>query len=136
MLAFLIITAVQTLYWFVVTISWILESFLPASPFGSPLQYLLQPFSALVSAAPQLYLVFQCVFFPMVIICAVCILFLKRFVKRTKICAGISLLCLLLVFIQPSFIFASVLNFCISIPLLCFVIADYKQNKQIEIYRE
>lgn len=131
MIIVLIVTAVQVLYCFGWTVDLILDFLWGILPHENyiPL-YLMQPFSALISRSTDLYIVFQCVLILAIFICAVCIPFMKSFSVRTKICGGINLICTILWFIL-SFEFAMVLTLCSSIPLLCFLIADYKQRKQM-----
>ncbi len=129
MITVLIVSAVQALYWFLAAADIIMEFLLNALPLEiqSP-PYLLRPFSALISTAPNVYVGFQCIFIPSALVCILFVLLSKNFPKRTKICDGISLFGLSTLLFMP-FEVTALLNLCIDIPLLCFVIADYKKRQ-------
>ena len=124
MLAILIVTIMQVLYWFACVISGIMDLLSPTILTEHNLPFDL--FAAFAAARPNAYIVLQCTILAATFICALFILFSKKCTTKTKIGGGVSLIGILASLVIPSFAFAAVLNLCISIPLLCFVIADYR----------
>lgn len=135
MLFILIVTAIQVLYWFSGITALLTESLVGSSLLENRLLFwLLQPLTAFVSSAPKIYVLLQCILFSAIFICALLILFLKKFSLKTKICACINIFCVIAVFFAFNLL-SLFLNLCVGIPLLCFVIADYKQSKKINLPR-
>lgn len=131
MLVILIVTIIQVLYWFAVNTGMLLD-LLPStfSAEHAHTLYLLNPFSLFAAANPNAYIVLQCTILAATFICALFIFFSKKYTVKTKIGGGVSLIGILASLTIPSFAFAAVLNLCISIPLLCFVIADYRDARR------
>lgn len=89
MIAAIVITAIQNLYWFLVVVESALDSIpLSVEQVNTLPSFLLHPFSALVSLCTNGYIVFQCLFILLSCTNALWILFSKCFSKKSKYAAG------------------------------------------------
>ncbi len=133
MIAAIVMTVIQILYWFLVVVESALNLIpLSVEQMNTLPPFFLHPFSALVSLFPNGYIVFQCLFMLMSCTNALWILISKRFSKKVKVCGGLNLLFLTTVFYVP-FALTACFNFSISIILLCLVAVNRKQSNMKEV---